>query len=332
MQRKEDRVSHAIRIHAYGGPEVLSWDEVEVAAPGPGQARIRQHAAGLNFIDIYVRNGLYAQPAFPFIPGMEGAGEVVAVGDGVSDLVPGDRVAYAGPVGAYAEERLIAADRLVKLPDDISFEVGAAMMLKGMTAAYLLRRVYDVRPGSTILFHAAAGGTGLIACQWAKALGATVIGTVGSAGKIAQAQAHGCDHVIDYRSENGAERVRDITGGEGVDVVYDGVGLDTCMTSLACLKPFGLFVSFGQSSGLVPPIDLRTLGQKGSLFATRPSLFDYTRRREDLVRIAGDLFDAVRMGKTSIPINQRFPLREAAAAQAALENRATTGATVLLCR
>lgn len=323
---------HAIRVHTYGGPEVLSWDEVEVGAPGPGQALIRQHAAGLNYIDVYVRNGLYAQPAFPFIPGMEGAGEVVAIGAGVSGLAPGDRVAYAGPVGAYAEERLISADRLVKLPDDISFETGAAMMLKGMTAAYLVRRVYDVRPGSTILFHAAAGGTGLIACQWAKALGATVIGAVGSTEKAGLALAHGCDHAIDYRSENVVERVRALTGGAGVDVVYDGVGLDTYMISLDCLRPFGLFVSFGQSSGLVPPIDLRTLGQKGSLFATRPSLFDYIRKREDLLRTAGDLFDAVRSGKTSIPVNQRFPLRDAGAAQIALESRATTGSTVLLCR
>jgi NADPH2:quinone reductase len=323
---------HAIRIRANGGPEVLAWEEVDVAAPGPGQALLRQHAAGLNYIDVYVRNGLYPQSGFPLVPGMEGAGEVLAVGEGVNDFAPGDRVAYAGPIGAYAEERLIAADRLVKLPDDLSYETGAAMMLKGMTAAYLLRRVYDIRPGATLLFHAAAGGVGLIACQWAKALGATVIGTAGSPEKVALALTHGCDHAINYRAENVVERVRALTGGEGVDVVYDGVGKDTYMASLDCLKHFGLFVSFGQASGPIPPVDLRLLGQKGSLFATRPSLSHYTQKREDLLRAASDLFDAVRTGKTSIQINQRYSLQDAARAHTALESRVTTGATVLFCR
>jgi NADPH:quinone reductase len=324
-------MTHAIRIHAYGGPEVLRWEEVDVADPGPGEVRIRQHAAGLNYIDVYVRTGLYPQPGFPFIPGMEGAGEVVSVGYGVTDFAPGNRVAYAGPIGGYSEERLIPADRLVKLPADLSYETGAAMMLKGMTAAYLIRRVYHVGPGVAVLFHAAAGGVGLIACQWAKALGATVVGTVGSEEKAALARAHGCDHVINYRSENIVERVRAVTGGEGVDVVYDGVGKDTFAASLDSLKPFGLFASFGQASGTVPPFDMRVLGQKGSLFATRTSLFDYTRKHDDLVRLSNDLFDAVRTGKTTIPINQRFALRDAAQAHRALEARNTTGATVLLC-
>ncbi len=323
-------MTHAMRVHEYGGPDVLKWEEVEVDAPGPGEVRIRQTAIGLNFIDIYVRSGFYPQPSFPFVPGMEGAGVVTAVGEGVRDLKVGRRVAYAGPVGAYAHERSIAADRVVKIPDAIDDQTAAAIMLKGMTAQYLLRRTYKVGADTTLLFHAAAGGVGLIACQWAAALGATVIGTVGSAGKALIARAHGCDHVINYREEDVAAKVKEYTKGKGVDVVYDSVGKDTFPLSLDCLRPLGMWVSFGQSSGPVPEFRINLLAQKGSLFATRPSLGDYTASRKDLVTTANDLFAVIAKGKVKIAVDQTYPLDEAARAHRDLEGRLTTGSTVLL--
>ncbi len=320
----------AIRVKECGGPEVLEWTEVDQPKPGPGEALIRQKAIGLNFIDVYFRTGLYKAPMMPFSPGNEGAGDVLAVGDGVTDLKPGDRVAYAATIGAYAEERVIPADRLVKIPDAISYETAAGMMLKGMTAQYLLRRTYKVKPGDTILFHAAAGGVGLIACQWANHLGATVIGTVGSEEKAELARAHGCHHTINYRTENFVERVKEITGGAGCEVVYDSVGKDTFPGSLDCLKPLGLWALFGQSSGVVPPIDLGILSQKGSLYVTRPTLFTYVARREDLVATANELFDVVGKGIVKIEINQTYALKDAAQAHRDLEGRKTTGTTVLL--
>ena len=323
-------MTHAIRVHGYGGPEVLKWEEVEVGDPGPGEVKIKQTAVGLNYIDVYVRNGLYPQSSFPFIPGMEGAGVVVGVGEGVRDLKVGRRVAYAGPIGAYAEERLIAADRVVKIPTAISDETAAAIMLKGMTAQYLVRRTYKVGRDTTLLFHAAAGGVGLIACQWAASLGATVIGTVGSAGKALIARAHGCDHVINIREEDLVTKVKDYTKGKGVDVVYDSIGKDTFPASLDCLKPLGMWVSFGQSSGPVPEFKITLLSQKGSLFATRPSLGTYTATRKDLVATANDLFEIVGEGKVKIAVNQTYPLSEAAQAHRDLEARLTTGSTVLL--
>jgi NADPH2:quinone reductase len=323
-------MTHAIRVHRYGGPEVLQSEEVEVGDPGPGQVRIRQTAVGLNYIDIYVRTGLYPQPSLPFVPGQEGAGVVTAVGDGVRDLKVGKRVAYGGPIGAYAEERLIAADRVVKLPNGIEDRVAACIMLKGMTAQYLLRRTYKVGPGTTLLFHAAAGGLGLIACQWAASLGATVIGTVGSAGKALIARAHGCAHVINYREEDFVTMVKALTDGKGVDVVYDSIGKDTFPGSLDCLKPLGLWVSFGQASGPVPDFKINLLSQKGSLFATRPSLGNYTATRKDLVETANDLFDVVGSGKVKVAVNQTYPLADAAKAHQDLEARHTTGSTLLL--
>ena len=323
-------MTHAIRVHEYGGPDVLKWEEVKVGEPGPGEVRIKQTAIGLNFIDIYLRTGLYPQPSFPFIPGMEGAGIVTADGEGVRDLKVGRRVAYAGPAGAYAEERLIAADRVVKIPSEVSDETAAAIMLKGMTAQYLLRRTYKVERDTTLLFHAAAGGVGLIACQWAHSLGATVIGTVGSAGKALIARAHGCDHVINIREEDLVAKVKDYTKGKGVDVVYDSIGKETFPASLDCLKPLGTWVSFGQSSGPVPEFKITLLSQKGSLFATRPSLNDYTRSRKDLVATANDLFEVIGAGKVKIAVNQTYPLVEAARAHHDLESRLTTGSTVLL--
>jgi NADPH2:quinone reductase len=323
-------MTHAIRVHEYGGPDVLKWEEVKVGEPGPGEVRIKQTAIGLNFIDIYLRTGLYPQPSFPFIPGMEGAGIVTAVGEGVRDLKVGRRVAYAGPAGAYAEERLIAADRVVKIPSEVSDETAAAIMLKGMTAQYLLRRTYKVERDTTLLFHAAAGGVGLIACQWAHSLGATVIGTVGSAGKALIARAHGCDHVINIREEDLVAKVKDYTKGKGVDVVYDSIGKETFPASLDCLKPLGTWVSFGQSSGPVPEFKITLLSQKGSLFATRPSLNDYTRSRKDLVAAANDLFEVIGESKVKIAVNQTYPLVEAARAHHDLESRLTTGSTVLL--
>lgn len=322
-------MSSAIRIHEIGGPEVLEWQEVTVGEPGPGQVRLRHGAVGLNFIDVYFRTGLYGADV-PFTPGLEASGVVEALGEGVSDLHVGDRVAYAAPpAGAYSEERLMPADRLVKVPEGVSDELAAAMMLKGMTAQYLLRRTYRVKAGDTILFHAAAGGVGLIACQWAKSLGATVIGTVGNDEKAELAAAHGCDHPIVYTREDFVERVKSITGGEGVPVVYDSVGKDTFMDSLDCLRPLGSMVIFGQSSGPVPPMDVGLLAAKGSLFLTRPSLMIYTARREDLVAAADELFQVVEKGAVRLEINQRFPLREAADAHRALEARQTTGSTIL---
>ena len=321
---------HAIRIHQTGGPEVLCWEAVDLPAPAPGEATVRHHAVGLNYIDTYHRTGLYPLP-LPSGIGLEGAGVVEAVGEGVTEVKVGDRVAYAGgPIGAYAEVRNIPAHRLLILPDSIGFDTGAAMMLQGLTAAYLLRKTYRVQPGDAVLIHAAAGGVGLIACQWAKALGATVIGTVGSPAKAELAKAHGCDHVIDYTAENFTQRVRDITGGEGVPVVYDGVGKDTFMGSLDCLRPMGMMVSYGNASGPVPPVDLILLSQKGSLFITRPTLMTYTARRADLLELGRELFDRVAGGQLRIEVNQRYALRDAAQAHRDLEARKTTGSTILL--
>ena len=323
-------MTKAIRVHAAGGADVLKWEDVAVGAPGEGEVRLRHTAVGLNFIDVYFREGLYPVTP-PFSPGLEAAGVVEAVGPGVEGLSEGDRVAYAAPpVGAYAEERLMPADRVVRIPEGIDDRTAAAMMLKGMTAEYLLRRVYAVKPGDTILFHAAAGGVGLIACQWAKHLGATVIGTVGSPEKAELARQHGCDHPVLYKEEDFVERVKEITGGAGVPVVYDSVGQDTFDKSLDCLRPCGLMVSFGQSSGKVPPMDVLTLSAKGSLFLTRPTLMTYTAKREDLVASAGALFDVVASGAVKIEIKQTYALAEAASAQRDLEGRRTTGSTVLL--
>jgi NADPH2:quinone reductase len=321
----------AIRIHEYGGPEVLRWEDVEVGAPGPGQLRVRHAAVGLNYIDVYHRTGLYPLPSLPWTLGMEGAGQVEAVGEGVTEFKVGDRVAYASPpVGAYAEVRLIPADRVVALPDTIDDRTAAAMMLQGMTAQYLLRRTYRVRPGDAILLHAAAGGVGLIASQWARDLGATVIGTVGSDDKAELARAHGCHHVIVYSRENFAERVREITGGQGVAVVYDSVGQATFMGSLDCLRPLGTMVSFGNASGPVPPFEPGILAAKGSLFLTRPSLMHYTAKRADLVASAAELFEVVGNGVVKIEVRQTYPLAETAQAHRDLEARQTTGSTVLL--
>ena len=319
---------HAIRVHEIGGPEVLKWEEVEVGDPGPGEIRLRQEAAGVNFIDVYHRTGLYPQP-LPFIPGVEGAGVVEAIGSDVTSMQVGDRVAYGGPVGGYAEVRLIPADRVVKLPDGISAEAAAAMMLKGMTAEMLLRRVYPVKPGDAILVHAAAGGVGLILCQWAKALGATVIGTLGSDEKADLARAHGCDHPIVYTRQDFVAEVERITDGAKVAVVYDGVGRDTFMKSLDCLARRGMMASFGNSSGPVDPFDALLLARKGSLFLTRPTLYDYTLDPADLQLSAHALFDVVESGKVKIEIGQRFPLKDAAEAHRALEGRRTSGSTVL---
>jgi NADPH2:quinone reductase len=320
----------AIRIEETGGPEVLKYVDIEVGEPGPGQVRLKQTAVGLNYIDVYHRTGLYpVQP--PLVIGLEAAGEVVAVGEGVSDLRPGDRVAYASPpLGAYAEERLIAADRVVKLPDSIDDQTAAAMMLQGMTVEYLIRRTYPVKAGDTVLWHAAAGGVGLMACQWLKHLGATVIGTAGSPEKMALAKAHGADHVINYREENYVEKVKEITGGKGVPVVYDGVGKDTWEGSLDCLQPRGLMVSFGNASGPVPPVNLGILSAKGSLYVTRPTLMTYTASREDLAESAGAVMEVVGKGIVKIEVNQTYPLSEAEQAHRDLEGRKTTGSTVLL--
>lgn len=320
----------AIRLHKQGGPEVMVWEDVEVGDPGPGQARVRHHACGLNYIDVYHRSGLYPLP-MPNGVGLEGAGVVEAVGQGVSNVKAGDRVAYASPPpGAYAEVRLMPADRLVNLPDGISFEQAAAMMLQGMTTQYLLKRTYKVQPGDTILMHAAAGGVGLIACQWAKALGATVIGTVGSDEKAALAKAHGCDHPIVYTRENFTERVKEITKGALLPVVYDSIGKDTFVGSLDCLRPMGMMVLFGNASGPIAPFDAGMLASRGSLFFTRPSLMHYTAKREDLVNSAKDLFDIVLAGKVKIEVNQRYALKDAAQAHRDLEARKTTGSTLLI--
>ena len=324
-------MTHAIRIHQPGGPEALVWEEVEVGAPGPGEVRLAQTAVGLNYIDVYHRSGLYPVPALPTAIGMEAAATVEAVGDGVTELAPGDRVAYAsGPVGAYAEARIMPAGRVVKLPEAISDHQAAAMMLQGMTVRYLIRRTYRVAAGETVLFHAAAGGVGLIACQWLKHLGATVIGTVGSEDKAVLARAHGCDHTINYRSEAFSERVRELTDGAGVPVVYDSVGKDTFEGSLDCLAPMGMMVSFGNASGPVPAFDPGILSAKGSLFLTRPSLIHYTAKREDLVASAEDLFEVVGSGAVKIEVNQTYPLAETAQAHRDLEARKTTGSTIML--
>ena len=323
--------TQAIRIHEYGDPSVLRWEEIGVPPPGPGEAQVRHTAVGLNFIDTYHRTGLYPVGALPSGLGLEGAGVVEAVGEGVSEVQVGDRVAYAGgPIGAYAQRRNLPAARLVKLPETIADEQAAAMMLQGMTAEYLLRRLYPVKAGETILIQAAAGGVGLIACQWAKRLGATVIGTVGSEAKAELARAHGCDHPIIYTREDFVARVKEITDGRGVPVVYDSVGKDTFLRSLDCLAPRGLMVSFGQASGAVPPFDIGILNQKGSLYLTRPSLAGYTRTREELLACAGALFEVVASGEVKIEVNQTFPLAQAAEAHRTLEARKTTGSTVLL--
>ena len=321
-------MSKVVRIRQVGGPEVLRWEDVDVGNPEAGQALIRQTAAGLNYIDTYHRTGLYPVPSLPVVLGMEGAGVVEAVGQGVREVSVGDRVAYCMAIGGYAERRLVQARVLVRLPDGISDEQGAAMMLKGCTAQYLLRRTYTVKPGDTILIHAAAGGVGLIACQWAKHLGATVIGTVGSPEKAAVAEAHGCDHTINYKTEHFVERVQEITNGAGVPVVYDSVGKDTFTASLDCLRPRGLMVSFGQSSGAIPPFSPGVLATKGSLFLTRPTLVTYTGTREELVATANQLFDVVLKGAVKIEVNQTYPLNQAAQAHRDLEARKTTGSTL----
>ncbi len=323
-------MNHAIRIYETGGPEVMRWEELALPDPAPNEARVRHEAVGLNFIDVYFRSGRYPlQP--PSGLGLEGAGVVEAVGAAVTAVKVGDRVAYAGgPLGAYAEARNIPADRLVALPPAIDFRTAAAMMLQGMTAQYLLRRTYRVQPGDAILIHAAAGGVGLLVCQWAKALGATVIGTVGSDAKAVLAKAHGCDHPIVYTREDFVARVREITGGAGVPVVYDSVGADTFMKSLDCLRPLGMMVTFGQSAGPVAPLDTQELSKRGSLFLTRPTLFTYVAQRADLLRSAGELFDMVESGKLRIEVNQTYALRDAARAHVDLAERRTTGSTVLL--
>jgi NADPH2:quinone reductase len=318
-----------MRVYEYGGPEKLRWEQVQVGAPGEGQVLVRNTAVGLNFVDTYQRTGLYQTP-LPFTPGSEGAGVVEAVGPKVKEFKVGDRVAYSSPIGAYAEVLLRPAERLVKIPAGIDDKTAAAMMLKGLTAQYLIRRTYRVRKGDTILMHAAAGGVGLILCQWARALGATVIGTVGSDEKAALARKAGCKHVIVTSREKFAERVKEITKGKGVPVVYDGVGKDTFMDSLDCLAPLGLMASFGNASGAVTQFNPGVLAQKGSLFLTRPTLNTYAASREALLSGARELFAVVKSGKVKIAINQTYPLREAAQAQRDLESRKTTGSTVLL--
>jgi NADPH2:quinone reductase len=321
---------HALRIHDTGGPEILRWEEVAVGAPGEGQIRIRQTAVGLNFIDTYHRSGLYKLP-LPSGLGSEAAGTVTAVGPGVTGIAVGDRVGYcSGPLGAYAEERLFPADRAIVLPAAIDDRTAAASLLQGLTAQYLLRSTFPVAAGQTILFHAAAGGVGTIGCQWAKALGATVIGTAGSPEKLERAKENGCDHVIDYGREDVVARVREITGGRGVPVVYDGVGAATWAASMDCLAPRGMLVLFGNASGPVPPIDPLMLAQKGSLFMTRPMLAAHVPTREELLARARDLFDVIASGAVKIRIDQTFPLRDAAEAHRALQARRTTGATILV--
>jgi NADPH:quinone reductase len=322
-------MSKAIRIHTNGGPEVLKWEDVPTPEPGPGEALIRQAAVGLNYIDVYFRTGLYKAPSMPLVIGQEGAGTVIAVGANVTTVAVGDRVAYAGPIGGYATERVIPADRLVKVPDGISFETAATMMLQGMTAEYLVRRTYTVKAGDVIVAHAAAGGVGLILCQWARHLGATVIGVVSSEEKAELARANGAAHTVVGYANLPAE-VKRITGGAMVPVVYDSVGKDTFLASLDCLAPLGLMVSYGNASGPVAPFDLGILGAKGSLYLTRPTLVTYTAKRADLERSAAELFDVVLKGAVKIQVNQTFPLKDAAAAHIALESRKTTGSTVLI--
>jgi NADPH2:quinone reductase len=324
-------MAKAIRVHEHGGPEVLRYEDHDAGKPGKGEALIRHTAIGLNFLDTYFRSGLYPAPAgLPLIPGNEAAGEVLEVGEGVDWVKPGDRVAYVGALGAYSQERVIAADRLVKVPEGVSDEEAAGMMLKGMTVEYLLLRTYPVKPGDTVLYHAAAGGVGLIFGQWARKLGVTLIGTVGSAEKAELAKAHGYEHVINYREEDFVARVKEITGGRMCDVVYDSVGKDTFPASLDCLRLRGMFVSFGQSSGPIPPFNMAILSQKGSLYATRPTLFQYIAKRDELEASAGALFDVVKSGDVKIRVNQRYALADVAKAHADLEGRKTTGTTVLI--
>jgi NADPH2:quinone reductase len=323
-------MTYAVRIHEIGGPEVLRWEAIDVPDPGPGEALIRQTAAGLNFIDVYFRTGLYPAPSFPATIGNEGAGVVEAVGDGVTEVAAGDRVAYCMSLGSYAQRRLIASKQLVKIPDGIGDEQAAAVMLKGCTVQYLIRRTHAVQPGETVLFHAAAGGCGLIACQWLKHLGATVIGTVGTREKAELAKAHGCDHPIVYTEESFVDRVKELTGGKGVPVVYDSVGKDTFDDSLRCLQPRGLMVSFGNASGAVEPFKPAILAGRGSLFLTRPTLATYTATREELEETTAELFDVVGRGAVRIEVNQTYALENAAQAHRDLEARKTTGSTVLL--
>ncbi len=321
----------AIRVHKTGGPEVLTLDDVEVPAPGQGQIKIKQHACGVNFIDTYFRIGMYpAAGGLPFISGNEGAGQITEVGPGVTDLKVGDRVAYVVPLGGYSAERLLPAERAVKLPDNISYEQAASMMLKGMTAQYLLNRTFKVKKGDIILVHAAAGGVGLILCQWANHLGATVIGTVGSKDKADLATKNGAHHTILYRDEDFAARVKDITSGKLCDVVYDGIGNDTFPKSLDCIRPLGMFVSFGSASGPIKAFDINLLQHKGSLFATRPTLNHYAAKREDLVATANDLFNVVGSGAVKIPASHKYPLKDAAKAHQDLEGRKTTGSVILI--
>jgi NADPH2:quinone reductase len=320
----------AIRINAPGGPEVMRWEEVAVGDPGPGEARIRHTAVGVNYIDTYHRSGLYKLP-MPSGLGSEAAGIVEATGPGVDWVKAGDRVAYCGgPLGSYSEARVMPAERLVKVPDGISDRSAATLMLKGLTVQYLFRQTYKLKAGETILFHAAAGGVGLIACQWARALGVTMIGTVGSDEKAALAKANGCTHTIVYTRENFVERVKELTGGKGVPVVYDGIGKDTFPASLDCVSPRGLFASYGNASGPVPPFDILLLSQKGSLYVTRPTLVTFASKREDINAMAGELFDLVRSGKIVSEPRQTFPLKDAAEAHKALQSRGTTGATILV--
>jgi NADPH2:quinone reductase len=321
----------AVRVHKAGGPEVLTFEDIEVGAPGQGQVKLTQHACGVNFIDTYFRMGMYPSPVgLPFVAGNEGAGEVTAVGPGVTDIKVGDRVAYVAPLGGYSAERLLPADRAVKLPDNISYEQAAAMMLKGMTVQYLLNRTFKVGKGTIVLVHAAAGGVGLIACQWANHLGATVIGTVGSKDKAELAKNAGAHHTILYRDEDFAARVKEITNGKLCDVVYDGIGNDTFPKSLDCIRPLGMFVSFGSASGPIKAFDINLLQHKGSLFATRPTLNHYAAKREDLLATANDLFDKVGSGAVKIPASHKYALKDAAQAHKDLEGRKTTGSVILL--
>jgi NADPH:quinone reductase len=329
--RQETTMVAAVRVHKVGGPEVLTYEEIEIGAPGQGQIRVKQHASGVNFIDTYFRMGMYPSPVgLPFVAGNEAAGEVTAVGPGVSEFKVGDRVAYVVALGCYAAERLVPADRAVKLPSNISYEQAAAMMLKGMTAEYLLRRTFKVEKGMNVLMHAAAGGVGLILCQWANYLGANVIGTVGSKDKAALAKANGCHHTILYRDEDFVARVKDITGGKMCEVVYDGVGKATFPASLDCLKPLGMFVSFGSASGQIDAFNINILQTKGSIYATRPTLNTYAAKRQDLIAIANDLFDVVGKGAVKVPVNQKYALRDAVKAHRDLEGRATTGSSILV--
>lgn len=324
-------MTQAIRVHKPGGPETLQFEAVPIGKPGPGEALIRQTAIGVNFVDTYFRTGLYVWPEpGPLVIGAEAAGVVLALGEGVLHLAVGDRVAYAVSTGAYAEQRLISAERLVRIPEGVSDQTAAAAMLKGLTVHYLLHRTFSLQPGQTALFHAAAGGVGLIAGQWARHIGATLIGTAGSPEKVALAKAHGYQHVINYREENFVERVKEITDGQGVDVVYDSVGQDTYPQSLDCLKRLGMWVCFGQSSGVIQNFELSHLAQRGSLFATRPSLFHYVATRPELESAAAALFEVLASGAVNISINQQFPLADAAEAHRLLESRGTTGSTILI--